>query len=145
MKWNLGGACHCLIFPGFFEFLSPNFAGFSQLINPGGKFRKYPEKSGNFEPWARISRGSHSVGPVLPEVSRVSFPCVRAGGKDTPAKSQPLVIYGLKLKKYFANRVARLAKRQSTRSQETGSLHRCTTLHAMQCRDLQRPATICNG
>src|SRR5260370_24399608 len=35
-------------------------------------------------------------------------------GKDTPAKSQPLVIYDVKLKKYFANRVGKLANWQRT-------------------------------
>jgi hypothetical protein len=59
-----------------------------------------------------------------------SFPCVRAGGKDTFAKSQLLVIYDVKRKKYFANRVAKLAKWQRTRSREIVSLHRFISLHA---------------
>ena len=57
--------------------------------------------------------------------TRPSFPCVRAGGKDTFCKSQLLASYEVKLEKYFANRVANLAKRQSTRSRKTSSLHRC--------------------
>jgi hypothetical protein len=56
---------------------------------------------------------------------------MRAGGKDTPAKSQPFVIYDLKSTKYFANRVARLAKWQSTRSREIVSLHRFVSFHCM--------------
>jgi hypothetical protein len=39
---------------------------------------------------------------------------VRARGKDTFGKSQPLVIYDVKLEKYFANRGAKLANWQST-------------------------------
>jgi len=52
--------------------------------------------------------------PVSAEVRLPSFPCVRARGKDTPGKSQPLVIYDLKFEKYFANHVANLAKWQTT-------------------------------
>src|SRR6266851_8861922 len=90
------------------------------------------------------STTSRIRGPGLAGVSRRSFPWVRAGGKDTFGKSQLLAIYDVKLEKYFANRVANLAKRQSTRSRETGSLHRCTSLHAMRCNDLQRDAMPCN-
>jgi hypothetical protein len=39
---------------------------------------------------------------------------VRAGGKDTPGKSQTIVIHDLKFEKYFANGVANLAKWQTT-------------------------------
>src|SRR5260370_25299237 len=101
------------------------------------------------------STTSRIRGPGLAAVSRPSFPCVRAGGKDTFGKSQLLAIYDVKLEKYFANRVANLAKRQSTRSGAPLSLHRCTTLHlvacnavqrrAMHCNDLQCDATTCNA
>ena len=66
--------------------------------------------------------------PELSGVSRPSFPCVRARGKVTWAKSQTLVIYDVKFEKYFANRVAKLAKWQCPRSRETLSLQ---SLHAM--------------
>ncbi len=35
-------------------------------------------------------------------------------GKDTPAKSEPLAIYEVTFENYFANRVANLAKWQTT-------------------------------
>src|SRR5216683_459748 len=83
---------------------------------------------------------------------RPSFPCVRAGGKDTPAKSQPLAIYDVKFQEYFANRVGNLAKRQSTRSpgnRFVASLHQvaCNAVQrrAMHCNDLQCDATTCNA
>ncbi len=68
--------------------------------------------------------------PVLPDLAgfcraRASTPREGQRGKVTPAKSQPLVIYDLRFEKYFANRVAKLAKRQRTPSREIFSLHRC--------------------
>jgi hypothetical protein len=66
--------------------------------------------SANYLPWrngaaeARAGRCCHR----LPGAR--SFPCVRAGGKVTPAKSQPFVISDVKLQKYFANRVAKFGK-----------------------------------
>jgi len=63
----------------------------------------------------------------LPGVGRPSYPRVRAGGKVTPAKSQFLVIYAVKFRDYFANRVANLAKRQSPLASAFGGRHGDTT------------------
>jgi len=52
--------------------------------------------------------------PELAAAGRHSYPCVRAGGKVLACISQSVVETGLKLKKYFANRVGSLAKWQTT-------------------------------
>jgi hypothetical protein len=77
--------------------------------------------------------------PELARVRRLSFPSMRAGGKDTFAKSQLLVIYDVTPKKYFANRVAKLAKWQTTPSPETESLHRCN-----RCMQSLQRCNVCN-
>src|SRR5260370_30723929 len=73
---------------------------------------------------------------------------MRAGGKVLGRKLQVVISYGVKLKKYFANRVANLAKRQSTPAYFglTGDSDRCIVAtiackvcnDAMKCKDLQR-------
>ena len=50
----------------------------------------------------------------LAGVSLPSFPGVRARGKVLGRMRQSITILGLKPEKYFASRVAKLAKRQST-------------------------------
>jgi hypothetical protein len=80
--------------------------------------------------------------PPFAEFCRLgaSFPRVGEVGKVTPAKSQPLVAYDLKLQKYFANRVANLAKWQRSRSGKTISLNRCNRcMQSLQrCNEMKR-------
>src|SRR6266851_413897 len=145
----------------FFAKTVPDFSGSCRgdfakqpwpLAGTPGKIRKNPTIAAGSQTRPSFVRGERRFNPIAlafetGQGRRTSSPCVRAGGKDTFGKSQPIVIYDVKLKKYFANRAAKLAKWQTTPFPGTWSLHRCNRCMqcgATTCNAVQRPALHCN-